>query len=161
MPKSISLSQVSRLGRLSSSQFGGGIRNRVIVRGATDLIRTFDKLNRAMPNKALDGLTRALLIVEAEAVRLITRGYYRPAVDTGRLRRSITHTITNFNPKFAEGYVGTNVYYALYVHEGTYFMEMRPFLVDALKNKQVQVQAILVDAFSDGITETIRKGKVV
>lgn len=47
-------------------------------------------------------------------------------VDTGRLRASITTNILPFR-----GTVYTNVNYAVYVHEGTEFMEARPFLREA------------------------------
>jgi len=153
MPSVPSLKSLSKLGALRSGGFGGGLgaRNGVFVRGAAPLIAKFNMMSKIAPIKALDGMTRALLIIEAEAVRLVSRGYYAPAVDTGLLRRSITHQITNFSPNVVEGVVGLNLSYAIYVHEGTIFMEMRPFLVDALKNKQVQVQAILVDAFKHGL----------
>lgn len=55
----------------------------------------------------------------------------RCPVDTGRLRSSIGVT----QKETAQGAVtsiGTNVEYALYVHEGTRFQQGRPFLADAL-----------------------------
>ena len=106
-----------------------------------------------MASQNFDNLKRALIILEAESVRLITSGYYQPAVDTGRLRQSITSQVVLFTGTQAEGLVGTNVFYAIYVHEGTIFMRKRPFLADALKNKQVEIQAIFVG----GYRKTIRK----
>lgn len=50
-------------------------------------------------------------------------------VDTGRLRNSITHAIDD-GEKVA--IVGTNVEYALYVHEGTSRHKGQPFLTDAV-----------------------------
>ena len=64
----------------------------------------------------------------------------------------MTHIISRFDPDIAEGFVGLNVNYAVYVHEGTIHMEKRPFLVDALVNTQLQVQAILVDTFKNGLS---------
>jgi HK97 gp10 family phage protein len=87
-----------------------------------------------------DVTARAVMMVEAEAKRLITYGYYRKAVDTGRLRMSINGQIISSTATQSEGKVGTIVYYAIYVHEGTKFMEERPFLVDALKNKQDEIK---------------------
>lgn len=55
----------------------------------------------------------------------------RCPVDTGRLRASIRWSLA----KDAQGLVaivGTDVKYAVYVHEGTRFMAARPFLRDAL-----------------------------
>lgn len=55
-------------------------------------------------------LTRSVLTVEGEAKRLAP-------VDTGRLRASLTHRVDPEPvPRFGE--VGTNVFYAPYVHEG-------------------------------------------
>lgn len=44
-------------------------------------------------------------------------------VDTGRLKKSIKADV-----KGLEANIGTDVYYAPYVHDGTYRMEARPFL---------------------------------
>lgn len=56
------------------------------------------------------GLTRSALLVEGEAKRLVP-------VDTGNLRRTITHRVDSAPiPTFAQ--IGTNAPYALYVHEG-------------------------------------------
>lgn len=56
------------------------------------------------------GLTTSALLVQGEAQRLVP-------VDTGNLRRTITHTVDGAAiPTFA--LVGTNAPYALVVHEG-------------------------------------------
>lgn len=147
------LKSLAQRGGLRSTGFGGALaaKNGVFIQGDKQMISKLTRLEKTMPLAGLDGIKRALLIIEAEAVRLVTSGYFKPAVDTGRMRRSITHKITNFTPTLAEGVVGLNVFYAIYVHEGTIYMEARPFLTDALKNKQAIVQAILVDAFRDQI----------
>lgn len=52
-------------------------------------------------------------------------------VDTGRLRNSITNTVQD-----NAAYIGTNVEYAIYVHEGTRKMTANRFLKNAIvKNK--------------------------
>ena len=51
------------------------------------------------------------------------------AVDTGRLRGSISHTHDDDT-----AYIGTNVEYAPYVELGTSRMEARPFLRNAISN---------------------------
>ena len=51
------------------------------------------------------------------------------AVDTGRLRGSITHTTDD-----DAAYVGTNVEYAGYVEFGTSRMPARPYLENAVAN---------------------------
>lgn len=49
------------------------------------------------------------------------------AVDTGRLRNSITHATDEDS-----AYIGTNVEYAPYVEMGTYKMKARPYLEPAV-----------------------------
>lgn len=59
-----------------------------------------------------------------------------PAVDTGRLRASITHRIEHDGDESA-AYVGTNVEYAPYLEFGTIRMAPRPFMVPAIeRNKE-------------------------
>lgn len=50
-------------------------------------------------------------------------------VDTGRLRNSITHVIDGGE---LSTYIGTNVEYARYVHNGTSRQKAQPFLTDAV-----------------------------
>lgn len=52
-------------------------------------------------------------------------------VDTGRLRGSLAMEVGRDNDEVVVR-VGTNVEYARYVHDGTRYMEPRPFLDDAL-----------------------------
>ena len=61
-------------------------------------------------------------------------------VDTGRLRNSITHTIDD-NGKSA--IIGTNVSYALYVHEGVRGRKGQPFLRDAITQNVDKYRRIL------------------
>lgn len=66
------------------------------------------------------------LQAEGNAVDEITK---LGAVDTGRLRGSISHAHDD-----EAAYVGTNVEYAPYVELGTYKMAPRPFLRNAVAN---------------------------
>lgn len=52
-------------------------------------------------------------------------------VDTGNLRGSITYEIAREGNEII-GRVGTNVPYAIFVHEGTRYMPARPFLREGL-----------------------------
>lgn len=128
----------------------GGGRFAVVVRGQPQLSAKLDKYAITTSVKVYDAMKRAHLMVEATAKRLITSGYYKPAVDTGRLRGSITGMIVEFSRKSVEAKVGSNVYYGIYVHEGTFRMEKRPYLVDALEKKKEEItemikQAIKID----------------
>lgn len=66
-------------------------------------------------------------------------------IDTGNLRNSITHQVVE-----SEGvvYVGTNVEYALYVHEGTSKMEANRFLTNAVDRNRDQINQYLKDALT-------------
>lgn len=78
-------------------------------------------------NKKIPIILEALGIeAEGNAIDEITT---LGAVDTGRLRGSITHTTDN-----DAAYIGTNVEYAPYVELGTYRMAERPFLRNAIAN---------------------------
>ncbi len=127
-----------------SRKFSGtaGMRGGVFV-PKSNLLRyqaKMAKLGAKVALSAYDVMARSVLIVEAEAKRLMTYNYYRKAVDSGRLRGTVTGQVVSFTATEAEGKVGTNVYYGIYVHEGTKWMEERPFLVDALKNKQDEIK---------------------
>lgn len=63
-------------------------------------------------------ILRRSIKVESAAKRNISGTGGPKRVDTGRLRASITHAIVMTTGK-PVGRVGTNVNYALYVHEGT------------------------------------------
>lgn len=66
------------------------------------------------------------------AVRTETAAKARCPVDTGRLRSSITWRI-EVDGRGLVAIIGTNVEYAIYVHEGTTRMVGRPFLVEGLR----------------------------
>ncbi len=84
----------------------------VEIRGLDELRR---RLDPALIGQALErALERSALVMQSEAKRQITQ---MGAVDTGRLRASITHRLEGEGQgRFAV--VGTNVFYAPYVHEG-------------------------------------------
>lgn len=52
-------------------------------------------------------------------------------VDIGRLRSSINISLGH-DAEGAYGDIGSNVEYTIFVHQGTRYMEGRPFLTDAL-----------------------------
>lgn len=66
------------------------------------------------------------------AAKTETAAKARCPVDTGRLRGSINWRI-EIDGKGLVAIIGTNVEYAIYVHEGTRYMAGRPFLVEGLR----------------------------
>jgi len=115
------------------SPTGAGLGIGFRLQNSNRLIRKFGMMEGQIDPELSNAVTESLILVESEAIRLIRFGYYQPAIDTGRLRSSITHERDSDG---MGGKVGTNVFYAPFVHEGTTRMEERPFLVDSLRNKK-------------------------
>lgn len=76
---------------------------------------------------------------EAHAKEIITE---KGAVDTGRLRNSITHAVGEKDGSIAV-YVGTNVEYAPWVESGTSKMKERPFIRPAIENYRDEYREIV------------------
>lgn len=54
-------------------------------------------------------------------------GETRPYIDTGRLRNDISNIVQGNS-----AYIGTNVEYGIYIHEGTRYIQPNRFLRDAV-----------------------------
>lgn len=78
---------------------------------ATEVLSALANLPAQQEAGCLEALTNACMAVEAEAKA-------ECPVDDGTLRQSITTEVTKEGGKLV-GYVGTNVGYAPYVHQGT------------------------------------------
>lgn len=94
--------------------------SKVVIK--SHLGEVLSELNDRVP-AILDALG---LQAEGNAVSEITS---LGAVDTGRLRASISHASDD-----SSAYIGTNVEYAPYVELGTHKMAARPFLRNAIAN---------------------------
>ena len=84
-------------------------------------------------------MKEAVLIVEADAKRLC-------AVDTGRLRASITNEVREIANAVIEGRIGTNTDYAPYVFLGTSRQDPQPALRPALRNNFDKIVSIIQEA---------------
>jgi hypothetical protein len=51
------------------------------------------------------------------------------------------------------GVIGNTKPYSHWVHDGTKYMPARPFLTDAIKEKQLETRAILSDAIAIGVLQ--------
>lgn len=78
---------------------------------ASDILSALANLPAEQEAGCIDALTKACMAVETEAKR-------ECPYDDGLLRQSITTEVTKEGDKLV-GYVGTNVGYAPYVHQGT------------------------------------------
>ena len=67
------------------------------------------------------------------------------AVDTGRLRASITHQVDESDDSVI---IGSPVEYAPYVELGTYKMDSRPFLRNAIMNYSDQYEKIVKEGLN-------------
>jgi HK97 gp10 family phage protein len=101
------------------------------------------------------GMEQACSVVEKEAQHSMIPGTGRlygkhrasipgmpPAVDTGRLRASITHEVESVTGDII-GRVGTNVKYSKWLEHGTSRMEPRPFLFPALEVSKSRIKDLL------------------
>lgn len=109
------------------------------------------EVEEAMNKALMTALETVGQVAEGNAVKEITEMIYdKPEsptyVRTGRLRNSITHAV-NTDEKAA--YIGTNVEYAPYVHEGTSKMSPRRFLRAAAEKYIDQYKKIIEDALKN------------
>ena len=81
-------------------------------------------------------LTEAGLHLTGESQRELENNPRR--IDTGNLRNSITSQVETAERAV---YVGTNVEYGIYVHEGTMYMAPNRFLKNAFERNESQIQA--------------------
>ena len=95
----------------------------------------------AMENAIKNGLYAIGMAAEGHAKRAITR---QKAVDTGRLRNSIT-----FGWDAEAVYIGTDVEYAPYVELGTVKMSPRPYLKPAATNHKAEYEALMKAAMEN------------
>ena len=89
-------------------------------------------------------LTEAGLHLAGESQRELENNPRR--IDTGNLRNSITSQVETAERAV---YVGTNVEYGIYVHEGTMYMAANRFLKNAFERNESQIQAKAKAGLSD------------
>lgn len=70
-------------------------------------------------------------------------------VDTGRLFDSITGSVNRISDTMYQAVVSTDVPYAEYVHDGTYKLKGRPFLVDGMKEAYPEIEEAIKAAIRD------------
>jgi hypothetical protein len=107
------------------------------------------------------GLTNAAQNVEGEAKNYCTPGkspYYRaPYSDDNDPRREPPHmrdvmyTEVEVSDTRVRAVIGNPKHYALAVHEGTSRMQARPFILDAIKEKESETLELLSQAVTKGL----------
>jgi len=113
-----------------------------------ELRQKFQNVSRNILPEVRVAMRQACLGVKREAKINCTPGrspYPKAPFQTGTLRRSITSKV-EVSGNTVKGIVGTNVEYALFVHEGTSKMEARAFLLDAASARRGATEQILRSA---------------
>lgn len=112
-------------------------------------VKKFKEYAVDVNNAVAQAIQWAALKVEGDAKRGITD---LGAVDTGRLRGSITHRM--IDKTSAE--VGTNVEYGPYIEFGTKKMAPRPFLTGAFEKNKKIIQDKIRAAMKQAETEAAK-----
>ena len=104
-----------------------------------------DEVERAISQALERALEGVGIFVESEAKDELENDPRR--IDTGNLRNSITHDVVESEQAV---YVGTNVEYGIYVHEGTVRMSPNRFLKNAVERNADQIKEYIEDALKNG-----------
>ncbi len=113
----------------------------VFVSGASELLSAIEADLQKRIDRQSKAIHNAGLVCQGVAKKNCPVGTpestHKKGYHGGRLRQSIMVD----NSKQLESTVGTNVNYAIYVHEGTYKMKGRPFLRQGFQAGQKQLEA--------------------
>lgn len=86
------------------------------------------------PERLAGAMSRAI----RKSAFLVERGgKTKSPVDTGRMRSSISASITS-----VRAVIQPNVDYAIFVHEGTRFMRARPFMKEGLREAEGEIERV-------------------
>ncbi len=97
----------------------------------------------AKPDETVREIGKA---IEKSVYKVNERAKRNSPVDTGRMRASISKTVSE---RAMEGEVAVGVKYGIYVHEGTRRMKGRPFLGDAVRESEKEIENYLVQAINN------------
>lgn len=122
---------------------------KVTIPNIKKIQKAYQKYPELAEKEIKTALTQSLLQITRDTKPLTP-------VDTGRLRASIGQQGGEgiFEVRKMSATVGTNVKYAVYVHEGTKYMTGRPFLAQGTEKAMKDIQNYFVQAL-DRIFKTI------
>lgn len=125
----------------SGKRIGGGTK---VTQATVDAIRGDESVQLIIKENNVQVVTEAIdsaLTAAMEEIGLVAEGAAKRLcpVDTGRLRNSITHAFVTDK----EIVVGTNVEYAVYVHEGTSTRKGNRFLYDGVTRSASRFKSIV------------------
>lgn len=84
-----------------------------ILVNAKEVLQKLNLFKQKLPKRTREGMEKVCLKVEADSKKNC------PPSITGNLRASITHKVVDEEDGEIAGYVGSNLDYAPYVHQGT------------------------------------------
>lgn len=116
---------------MADTNFNFSIKNMEAIKAA------FIKAPELMAAKLNDAIKKSAFAVQRQSM-------INTPVDTGRLRASHKSL---FAPLRAE--IVANTGYAVYVHNGTRYVNARPFLLDALQSTDSNIQSFFTDAVDE------------
>lgn len=114
----------------------------VKVEGQKEVIDAIRRAQALIGDGIQKAITAACVEVEKEAKHLV-------AVDTGRLKQSVTHEVALTAKRTWSGRVGTNVHYGPHVEFGTRRMRAQPWLRPAFENKRKLILSIIEQAVKE------------
>ena len=133
------------------SKFGGaGGKFGIRAVNLPSVLRGIDFYGANTINRISRAAKIIAVMLERKAKKLVKTGYYQPAWKTGMLFRTITGRSAFISATQVVIELGVFVDYAFYVHEGTYKMRERPFLVDAVIKSEEEIDMIIKQAFGTG-----------
>lgn len=118
---------------------------KIKIKNIDQIRAAFKRSPRIMTKNLRKAIEKALITIQRQSVINAPRR-------TGFLKASHQHRmLSNLS-----GYVQPTADYAIFVHEGTRFMRSRPFLRQAVAEKENETDKIFLDAVQDTLDEIAR-----
>jgi len=118
---------------------------KITIKNLPQIRSAFAKSPRVMTKNLRKAIQKALITVQRQSIINAPRR-------TGFLKASHQHRmLSNLS-----GYVQPTADYAIFVHEGTRFMRARPFLRQAVAEKEQDIDKLFAGAVQDTLDEIAR-----
>ena len=118
---------------------------KITIKNLAQIRSAFVRAPRLMTKNLRRAIESTLITIERQSIINAPRR-------TGFLKASHVHRmLSNFS-----GYVQPTANYAMFVHDGTRFMRARPFLRQAVAEKEQEVDRIFAKAVQDTLDEIAR-----
>lgn len=127
------------------------------IRNEDKFLRAFNRLQFDMADGIQKALLAAGVFTAGEVKKVITTGesMWKSPIDTGAMRRGIQMRQTGKLKVIVSPSRLTP--YALFVHEGTRFMQPRPFFEITARSRQDKIEKFFNDRIAGVIRQTVRK----